>query len=77
MELRESERFKKKPWLDQRSEPASAGTIPISWRSGERWSPVTRVLVFMACSILRRMPGVREAIVVAVLISLTHSCNVM
>lgn len=64
MELRESERLRKKPSLEKRSELDKAGTIPMSWRRGERWSPVTRVSVFIACRSLRIRPGVSEAIVV-------------
>lgn len=36
----------------------------MSWRRGERWSPVTRVSVFIAWRSLRIRPGVSEAIVV-------------
>ena len=43
-------------------EPASAGTIPMTWRIGDRWSPVTRVVEFIVWRSFRRIPGVRVAI---------------
>lgn len=39
------------------------GRIPMTWRRAERCSPVGLVLVFMDWRSLRRIPGVKVAIV--------------
>lgn len=34
----------------------------MTWRRGERWSPVTRVVVFIVWRSFNKIPGVRDAI---------------
>lgn len=43
-------------------EAVRAGTIPITWSTADRCSPVTFVSVSIDCSSLRRTPGVSDAI---------------
>lgn len=65
MELRESESWTRKPWCGHSESAAErAGRMPITWKRGLRWSPVTLVVEFMDWRSLRRMPGVRVAMAV-------------
>jgi hypothetical protein len=63
VECEESETLMKKPWSGQSSEPVIAGTMLITWRSMDMYSPHTFTSELIFFRTFNSIPGVRDAII--------------